>query len=91
MKILKYKRPVLLLLVLVICLSAFSQQQADSLMHYLEIAAKNNPAVMQKFSEYKAALQKIPPVGSLPDPELNLGVFLQRMELLDGKQVANIR
>lgn len=68
-----------------------SYSQSDSLMHYLEIAGKNNPGVLQKFSEYKAALQKIPQAGSLPDPELNLGVFLQPMELVEGRQVADIK
>jgi outer membrane protein TolC len=66
-------------------------QQSDSLKVYLELAAKNNPTVMQKFIEYKAALQKIPQVGSLPDPELNVGVFLSPMELVGGNQVADIR
>jgi len=70
---------------------ANSQQQPDSLMHYLEVAAKNNPYVLQKFSEYQAALQKLPQVGSLPDPELNVGVFLSPMELISGNQVADIR
>jgi outer membrane protein TolC len=65
--------------------------QSDSLYKYLEIAAKNNPGVLQKFSEYKAALQKIPQVGSLSDPELSMGVFLSPMELMDGKQVADFR
>ena len=60
-------------------------------MNYLEIAAKNNPSVQQKFTEYQAALQKVPQVGSLPDPELNVGVFLSPMELVAGKQVADIR
>ena len=55
--------------------------QTDSLYSYLEIAAKNNPTVLQKFSEYQAALQKIPQVGSLSDPELSLGVFLDRWNL----------
>lgn len=64
---------------------------SDSLMQYLEIAARNNPGVMEKFSEYQAAIQKLPQVGSLPDPELSLGVFLKPMELLGGKQVADIR
>jgi outer membrane protein TolC len=58
---------------------------------YLTIAAQNNPSVFQKFYEYKAALQKVPQVGSLPDPELNVGVFIQPMELVDGKQVADLR
>lgn len=63
----------------------------DSLMVYLELAAKNNPSVQQKFTEYQAALQKVPQVGSLPDPELNVGIFLSPMELVAGKQVADIR
>ncbi len=68
--------------------SAYSQ---DSLMNYLELAAKNNPTVLQKLAEYEASLQKVPQVGSLPDPELNVGVFLSPMELVAGKQVADIR
>jgi len=68
-----------------------SQEYHDSLIIYLEIAAKNNPAVLQKFSEYQATLQKIPQVGSLSDPELSLGVFLKPMELVGGNQVADIR
>jgi outer membrane protein TolC len=61
------------------------------LYHYLEIASKNNPTVLQRFSEYKAAMQKVPQVGSLSDPELSLGVFLTPMYLMDGKQKADIR
>lgn len=65
--------------------------QSDSLYQYLEIAAKNNPTVLQRFSEYQASLQKIPQVGSLPDPELSAGVFLSPMELINGNQVADLR
>ena len=65
--------------------------QSDSLYNYLEIAAKNNATVMQRFSEYKAALQKVPQVGSLSDPELSVGVFLSPMYLMDGRQIADIR
>ena len=68
-----------------------SQQVPDSLMHYLEIAAKSNPSILQKFNEYQAALQKVPQVGSLPDPELNMGVFLSPMELVSGNQVTDLR
>ena len=71
------------------CISTYSQ--SDSLMMYLEIAAKNNPTVLQRFSEYQVALQKVPQVGALPDPELNVGVFLQPMELIAGNQVADIK
>ena len=66
-------------------------QPSDSLANYLEIAAKNNPVVLQKFAEYEAALQKVPQVGGLPDPELSLGIFLKPMELVGGNQVADIR
>jgi outer membrane protein TolC len=65
--------------------------QSDSLTKYLEIAAKNNPGVLQRFYEYQASLQKIPQAGSLPDPELSAGVFLSPMELVSGSQVADLR
>lgn len=73
---------------LFLSISGFSQ---DSLFHYLEIASRNNPLVLQRFTEYQAALQKVPQAGSLSDPELNVGVFLSPMELVGGKQVADIR
>lgn len=72
-------------------LTVNGQQYPDSLVQYLEIAAKNNPAVRQKFTEYQAALQKVPQVESLSDPELSLGVFLKPMELVSGNQVADIK
>jgi outer membrane protein TolC len=63
----------------------------DSLLYYKEVAVKNNPAVLQSFYEYRAALQKIPQVGALTDPEINFGIFLQPMELVEGKEVADIK
>lgn len=84
----KYFYLFLYISILLPCVSAYSQ---DSLMNYLELAAKNNPTVLQKLAEYEASLQKVPQVGSLPDPELNVGVFLSPMELVAGKQVADIR
>jgi outer membrane protein TolC len=71
------------------CISAYSQ--SDSLLNYLEIATKNNPTVLQRYYEYEAALQKVPQVGSLPDPDVSLGVFLSPMEQLGGNQLADIR
>lgn len=82
----KYK-----LLLISLLLSSISFSQTDSLNAYLESAARNNPSVQQRWSEYQAALQKVPQVGSLPDPELNLGVFLKPMELLGGNQVADVQ
>ena len=65
--------------------------QTDSLYTYLSIAAKNNPTVLQRFSEYQAALQRVPQAGSLPDPQLTIGVFTSSMELVMGNEVADIK
>ncbi|MEA4935636.1 MAG: TolC family protein [Paludibacter sp.] len=65
--------------------------KSDSLEVYLKIAVENNPTVLQRFKEYKAALQKVPQAGSLSDPQLEMGVFLSPMEVLSGKQVADIQ
>ena len=73
------------------CSVSGQSASGDSLISYMETAAKNNPLVLQRFSEYQAALQKIPQAGSLPDPELSLGVFLTPMEIISGKQVADVR
>ena len=91
MKTTAYKKLLITFFALGSWLAVSSQQYPDSLLRYLEIAAKNNPTVQQKFTEYQAALQKIPQVGSLADPELSLGVFLKPMELVSGNQVADIR
>ncbi|MBV5314041.1 MAG: TolC family protein [Prolixibacteraceae bacterium] len=82
------KKLMILASIITLSVSAYSQ---DSLMVYLELAAKNNPTVLQKLAEYEASLQKVPQVGSLPDPELSTGIFLSPMELVAGKLVADIR
>ena len=91
----KIGNPIIIFLLISIYFNSFQiislYSQTDSLHKYMEIAAKNNPSVQQKFSEYKVALLKIPQVGSLSDPELSMGVFLSPMELMDGKQVADFR
>jgi outer membrane protein TolC len=74
--------------ILAVALTAMAQ---DSLLHYQKVAVQNNPAIKQKYAQFEAALQKVPQVGSLPDPTLNLGVFLTPMEVMDGKQVADIQ
>ena len=91
MKTAAYKKLLITFIALSSWLIIHGQQFPDSLIKYLEIAAKNNPAVLQKFSEYKAALQKIPQAGSLSDPELSMGFFLKPMELVNGNQIADIK
>ncbi len=71
--------------------TAGEQNYPDSLLSYLETAATNNPTVMQKLKEYQASLRKIPQAGSLPDPELSAGIFLMPMELISGRQYAELK
>ncbi len=82
------KRLILYIGLFVFSISCYSQ---DSLMYYLGVAAKNNPTVLQRYNEYLASLQKVPQVGGLPDPQLEVGVFLSPMELIAGNQVADIK
>jgi outer membrane protein TolC len=63
----------------------------DSLNGYLEAAAQNNPGVQAAFHEYEAALQKMPQAGAYQDPQLDVGFFLQPMELVEGRQVAEFK
>lgn len=72
-------------------LQSRGQEVQDSLMHYLDVAVRNNPTVLQRYYEYQAALQKIPQVGTLPDPTLEMGIFLKPMDIMDGKQIADIK
>jgi outer membrane protein TolC len=74
---------------LFLSISAFAQ--TDSLGKYLEIAAHNNPALKSKYTRYLASLQKVPQVGALPDPDLSFGYFIEPMEVLGGKQRAQIQ
>lgn len=64
---------------------------AQALEDYLHIAGENNPEVRAYFNDYLAALEVIPQVGSLPDPELTLGFFLRPMDRFMGRQQADIR
>ena len=57
---------------------------------YLEIAAKNNPELKAQYYEYLAALEVVPQVGSLPDPQLAFGYFIQPVETRLGPQQARI-
>jgi len=69
---------------------ASGQGQYDSLSFYLGLAARNNPVVQQKFTEYKAALERIPQASTLPDPELSMDAFLSPMEIVAGNQIGDL-
>lgn len=66
-----------------------SAQEADSLKHYLRVAAENNPTVKADFLAYKASLQKLPQAGAYEDPKLDIGFYLEPMDAVGGKPVAN--
>jgi outer membrane protein TolC len=91
MKAMSFKKILIFIIGAGLSVSGKSQHYPDSLLRYIEIATTNNPAVLQKYYEYQAALQKVPQVGSLSDPELTMGVFLSPMEIISGNQVANLR
>jgi cobalt-zinc-cadmium efflux system outer membrane protein len=62
----------------------------DMLENYLIEAARNNPGLKGKFSEYLAALEKITQAGALPDPQVTFGYFIQPVETRVGPQKARI-
>ncbi|SDD04364.1 Outer membrane protein TolC [Algoriphagus faecimaris] len=66
------------------------QIQAQSLDDYLLEAAENNPGLKASYLRYEAALERSHQ-PSLPDPELQAGVFLQPMERFMGNQSADFR
>jgi outer membrane protein TolC len=78
---------IILLLILGFQGIGFSQ----SLDEYLKVAAENNPELKAYFNEYLAALEKVPQVGALPDPELSIGFFIKPMERFMGNQQADIQ
>lgn len=77
-------------LILMLLVFNFTRGQ-DSLNDHLELAAENNPEIKAAFSQYQAALEKVPQVGSLPDPQASFGFFTRPMELIDGAQVGNVQ
>lgn len=81
------KIAIIILSLLVIQGMGYSQ----GLEEYLKTAAENNPELKAYFNEYLAAMEKVPQVGALPDPELNMGFFIQPMERLMGNQQADIQ
>ncbi|MDR1380573.1 MAG: TolC family protein [Tannerella sp.] len=83
------KRGAIILFAVCCCLSAVSAQ--DSLNSYLEAAAANSPAVIAAFRTYEAALQRVPQAGAYEDPRLDMGFFLQPMEIVGGRQISQFQ
>ncbi len=68
-------------------LMQFAQAQ-EELNDYLKIAANNNPGLKAMFSDYMAAMERVPQVGTLPDPNFAFGYFIQPVETRVGPQKA---
>ena len=68
--------------------SIFANGQA--LNDYLEMAADSNAELKAKFLEYQAALEQVPQVGALPDPEISFGYFVSPIETRVGAQEARL-
>jgi outer membrane protein TolC len=79
-------RQIFILALLLVTGRLFSQSLDD----YLLIAAENNPNIKAKYFQYQAALERVPQAGSLPDPQLSLGIFLMPMERYAGDQFAGL-
>jgi cobalt-zinc-cadmium efflux system outer membrane protein len=56
------------------------------LQGYIAEALDRNPAVLQSFASYEAAVQRLPQVSSLPDPMVNLTQYLRSPETRVGPQ-----
>ncbi|MDD4697919.1 MAG: TolC family protein [Fermentimonas sp.] len=82
-------RYIIMLLLMVVLAGSSKGQGTDSLNHYLEVAAKNNPGLNADFLAYKASLEKIQQSGTWPDPQLDIGFFLKPMDIVGGQQIAD--
>ncbi len=63
---------------------------SQTLDDYLVEAAENNPELRARFYDYQAALERVPQVGSLPDPQVSFGYFIRPMEFPMGNQRADL-
>ncbi len=58
----------------------------SELSDYLAYAALNNPGLEAAFNRFKAALERVPQVKSLPDPRFNYKYFIEEVETRVGPQ-----
>lgn len=84
---------VFILLMLTVPAAAPAQQASTSmtrLEQYQEEAGRNNPEVRARYREYLAALEQVPQVKALPDPEIGFGYFISPIETRVGPQQARV-
>ncbi|GHT29821.1 hypothetical protein AGMMS49574_07650 [Bacteroidia bacterium] len=85
--------PILLLLLVIPPLAAQNNDTTpdDGLSFYLKTAAENNQGVKAAFLTYQASLQKIPQAGAIADPTLEMGAYLEPMDIVGGRQLAQFQ
>ncbi len=72
------------LVILFLSFASLNTNAQDALNDYLVQAAENNPGLKARFNEYLAALEQVPQVGSLPDPQVAFGYSIQPVETRHG-------
>jgi outer membrane protein, heavy metal efflux system len=60
--------------------------RSSELSDHLSYAALNNPQLEAAFNRWKAALEKIPQVRSLPDPRFSYAYYIENVETKVGPQ-----
>ena len=60
--------------------------EQSKLSDYLTYAALNNPGLEATFNRWKAALERVPQVKSLPDPRFTYRYFVEQVETRVGAQ-----
>jgi len=60
--------------------------EKSTLSDYIAFAALNNPGLKAAFLNWKAALEKIPQVTTLPDPRFTYAYYIQEVETRVGSQ-----
>lgn len=71
-------------------LSEKERDTLETLSGYLSKAALNNPELESAFYRWKAGLEKIPQVKSLPDPRFTFAYYIQSVETRVGPQDASV-
>nr|NQU90298.1 TolC family protein [Bacteroidota bacterium] len=79
------KKYIILIITVLICSYG---SRAQTLEEYFKIAAQNNPGLQAKYISFEAALQKVPQVSTLPDPNFSFGYFISPVETRVGPQKA---
>lgn len=76
------------IILIIIFIGGTNTVQAQALDSYFKIAAENNPGLQSSYKEFEAAMQKVPQVNALPDPNFSFGYFLSPVETRVGPQRA---